>query len=85
MIEGFRRGGNTMEINLTPEQRAIAQDAIENMAAVKGITQEQAATDLLATGINSWYAQEGQRKQREASKARNFNPFAAARGEYKNR
>ena len=85
MIEDFRGERIGMEIKLTPEQLSIAQEAIADMAAVKGISQEQAAVDLLATGINAWWAMEGQRKQMEASKARNFNPFAAARGEYKNR
>lgn len=72
-----------MEITLSPEEQAIAQKAIESRAEVKGISQEQAAKDLLAMGINSWWVMEEHRKRREAREAQNFNPFAAARGEYK--
>ena len=72
-----------MEIKLTPEDLAIAQEAIKSRAEVKGISQEQAAKDLLAMGINSWWEMESMRKREEARQAQNFNPFAAARGEYK--
>lgn len=72
-----------MEIKLTPKELAIAQEAIKSRAEAKGISQEQAAKDLLAMGINSWWAMEYMRKREEARRAENFNPFAAARGECK--
>lgn len=72
-----------MEIKLTPEELAIAQEAIRSRAEAKGISQEQAAKDLLAMGINSWLEMESMRKREEAWREKNFNPFAAARGEYK--
>jgi hypothetical protein len=72
-----------MEIKLTPEELAIAQEAIKSRAEAKGISQEQAAKDLLAMGINSWWEMESMRKREETWREKNFNPFAAARGEYK--
>ncbi len=54
-----------MNINLTTEELAIAQEAIENMATAKGITPEQAAKDLFAMGINAWRQMEFTRKLTE--------------------
>lgn len=72
-----------MEIKLSAEELAVAQEAITNMAETKGISVEQAAKDLLAMGVNAWWQMESMRKQMEARSTRSFNPFAAARGEYK--
>lgn len=71
-----------MEIKLSPEELDIAREAVKNRAEVLGISLEQAAKDLLVLGINSWWEMENMRRREEARREENFNPFAAARGEY---
>lgn len=72
-----------IEINLTPEEQTFAEEVIASMAEAKGISAEQAAKDLFGMGLSSWRVMEERRRQQEVREAENFNPFAAARGEYK--
>ena len=44
-----------MNINLTPDEEQAVRETAANMAATKGITQEQAIKDLLGMGLSSWW------------------------------
>jgi len=70
-----------MEIKLTPEELAAVNEAAQDMATTKGISADQAVKDMLAMGMNNWYAMQDMARRQAKSKAENFNPFAVARGE----
>jgi hypothetical protein len=70
-----------LEIKLSAQEEQAVRETAASMAEVKGISVEQAVKDLLGMGLSSWWQMEQMRQRMEASKARNFNPFAAARGE----
>lgn len=72
-----------MYINLNHEEEQAVMVIAANMAENKGITHEQAIKDLLGMGLSSWREMQEMRSREAERKARNFNPFAAARGEYK--
>ncbi|CFX15862.1 Uncharacterized [Syntrophomonas zehnderi OL-4] len=83
MLKISYKGETSMEIKLNTEELEIAQEAIKSRAEVLGISPEQAAKDLLVIGINNWWAMEDMRRREEARRLEDFNPFAAARGEYR--